>query len=872
MSEGAPSSRPPEGPATVDIEGPAPTIIERLPAGTVLGRYVVMAPLGEGGTGIVYAAYDPELDRKVAIKLVRPLARTQARLLREAQAMARLHHPNVVVVHDVGTWRDRVFVAMEFVDGWTLRSWPRKEAPSPKAILEAYVAAGRGLEAAHAAGFVHRDFKPDNVLVGRDGAVRVTDFGLARAGNLTPDPDLDRGSDPPTASTAITRPEGPVVGTPGYIAPEQYERAPPDPRADQFSFCVALYEELCGHLPFDGDGEDALRNATLAGRVRPFDREAKVPAHVARAILRGLSVDPTARFPSMRALLDELTRDPHARLRKLAATALGFGAVIAIALGARASVAQKESLCRGAEEELAGVWDEAQKSAVRAAFEATGAPYAGQAYQHAAANIERYVGDWIAMRTDACRATRIRGDQTEAILTLRSACLDTRARELRSLVGLLSHADRDVVQSSIEASAKLSPIDACGDVAALTAPVAPPPDRAARERVLALRGRLAELRARASAGKYASAADDEGVLLVEARATGYAPLVAETLVELGAAQTGGGRYDAAEATLREAIDVADEAHHDEARGRALVALAELSGRWLGHYAPAAQYATAAVHVARRIGNARMESFALEQASREHGYLGELDRALDEGKRSLELTARLFAPDDLRRARVNGSLAVALAELGRFDDAERADREALAIAERALGPSHPLISDYLDDLALDLIWSGRPADAVPFDQRAVDLTLAELGPESPRYGDALNNLGYAQLKMRDFPASMAQNEKALAIFERHFGPDHVGQVYPLEGLGEALLETGDPGRALPLLERATRLAESHALDAEAMGDCHFLTGRAVFEATHDPARAVALVTRAVGDYGRVPRLAARRAAAEAWLAAHASPAR
>jgi tetratricopeptide (TPR) repeat protein len=864
-------SEPPGAP-TVDIDGPAPTIIERLAPGTVLGRYVVMTPLGEGGTGIVYAAYDPELDRKVAIKLVRPLARTQTRLLREAQAMARLHHPNVVVVHDVGTYKDRVFVAMEFVDGWTLRGWLRRESRAPRAILETYEAAGRGLEAAHAAGFVHRDFKPDNVLVGRDGAVRVTDFGLARAGNLTPDPDLEGPSQPATGSTAITRPEGPIVGTPGYIAPEQYERAPPDPRADQFSFCVALYEALCGRLPFEGEGEDALRDAAQAGRVRPIERSAKVPPHVARAILRGLSVDPSARFPSMNALLDELSRDPYARLRKLGATALGFAAVIAIALGARASVAQKESLCRGAEEQLAGVWDPAQRTAIHGAFTATAAPYAEQAYARVVAQIDRYAGEWVAMRTDACRAARIRGDQTEQIMTLRVACLDTRLRELRSLAGLMSHADRDVVASSIEAAAKLSPIETCGDVAALTAPVAPPPDPAARDRVEALRGRLAELRARASAGKYASAADDEGVLLVEARATGYAPLVAETLVELGAAQIGDGRYDAAEGALREAVDVADEAHHDEARGRALVEIAELSGRWLGHYAQAAQYATDAVHVARRIGNAKMESFALEQASREHGYLGDLDRALDEGKRSLALTERLFAPDDLRRARVNGSLAVALAELGRFDEAEAADRQALAIAERTLGGHHPLIGTYLNDLALDLIWSGRPAEAVPIDERAVDLLGAELGPESPRLADALNNLAYAQLKTRDFATSLATNEKSLAIFDRHFGPDHVEQFYPLVGMGEAYLELGEPARALPLLERATRLAESHALDAEAMGDCHSLTGRAVFDAAHDTARAVALVTRAVGDYGRVPRLASRRAAAEAWLAAHASSVR
>ena len=247
IAERAPE-RPSEPAALAETE--IDTLPERgasrhvLAAGTRVGRYVIRDVIGKGGMGIVYGAEDPDLHREVAIKVLRhDFARTQPdaarRIVREAQAMAKISHPNVVTVFDVGTFDDRVFIAMERVRGGNLRSWIAKQ-DSIGAIVDAFLEAGRGLVAAHDAGVVHRDFKPDNVLVGNDGRVRVTDFGLA----------LDEASDRLSDLDLVASGSMPIAGTPAYMAPEQYSGANLDPRTDQFSFCVALYEALYGQRPF----------------------------------------------------------------------------------------------------------------------------------------------------------------------------------------------------------------------------------------------------------------------------------------------------------------------------------------------------------------------------------------------------------------------------------------------------------------------------------------------------------------------------------------------------------------------------------------------------------------------------------------------
>jgi tRNA A-37 threonylcarbamoyl transferase component Bud32 len=334
-SHGAPSSIP--SGAEVDTEVLAP--------GARVGRYVVKRLIGRGAMGTVYAASDPHLDRSVALKLLRAGAlsdvarnRTRARLLREAQAMARLSHPEVITVFDVGAHGNELFVAMEYVEGETLRRWCAAQPRSCAEILAVYERAGSGLAAAHEAGLVHRDFKPDNVLVGRDGRVRVTDFGLARsvdrheaatapqAGDVT-------SSDGVVLTTTLTR-AGTLVGTPAYMAPEQLRAGTADARSDVFSFCVTLYEALYGERPFAGRTVALLQAAIEQGAVRGTPLLTRVPTGIRAVLLRGLRAAPDERWGSMRALLEALRRASGGPLRqRLTVAVAGVGLAVLVVVG-----------------------------------------------------------------------------------------------------------------------------------------------------------------------------------------------------------------------------------------------------------------------------------------------------------------------------------------------------------------------------------------------------------------------------------------------------------------------------------------------------------------------------------------------------------
>ena len=354
-------------------------------SGRVIGRYTVLERLGAGATATVFSAYDAQLERIVALKVLRAQLETsdiRVRLLREAQAMARLRHPNVVTVYDVGTFDDRIYIAMEFVDGMTLRKWVQREPRPWREVLEVLKGAGRGLAAAHEAGLVHRDFKPDNVLVGSDGRVLVTDFGIARR-DQSNSPTSDASARPAPAtpevepsqrrleqeramqrhaeaalpaprpkrrprsetstlrswSTSSSEPlteEGAVLGTPGYIAPEHLFEGVDDARSDQFSFAVTMYVTLYGAHPFRFKNLmtycDALQKPPQAPPV------SGVPAWVHAVIERGLAQNPEQRFATIADLLAELERDPWKRRRRWAIGA-GLAAAAIAAVGAYGSTA-----------------------------------------------------------------------------------------------------------------------------------------------------------------------------------------------------------------------------------------------------------------------------------------------------------------------------------------------------------------------------------------------------------------------------------------------------------------------------------------------------------------------------------------------------
>ncbi len=640
---------------------------EPIVRGTTLGRYLVLDKLGEGGMGVVYQAYDPELHRRVALKLLHGEAghsegasAGRARLLREAQAIARLSHPNVVHVYDVGTVGDHVFLALEYVDGEHLGRWLKREKRSWREVLDVFRAAGRGLAAAHAVGLVHRDFKPDNVLVGKDGRVLVSDFGLARA-------DEERHADLPTARATPPTPLdtpltefGTVMGTPGYAAPEHLRGGPGDALSDQFSFAASLWAGLYGQRPYRVDNWHEYREALARGLPEPSP-SSKVPAWLRRAAERGLAHDAKARYPTMDLFLDDLARDPAQRRRRVMIAAglvvLAGAAIGTTVVATRRAAADRAQLCTGADQRLAGVWDAARRDSVQRAFTATAKPFAAAAFERTAAKLDERAHAWIAMHTEACQATRLRGDQPESVLALRMACLDARRRELGQLVDVLAAADAPVVERAVQAASSLSPLDDCANVTRLLATDAPPVDAATRGKLDELRTSLDRAKALGDGGKYKDAVALAKQVSDAARTLGYGPFLADSLELLGLEQSYAGDPESAAANLRAAVRVADTSRHDALRATALAWLVGVVGYDLER---------------------GEDGLAIADDARAALDMHDYPHMLEHHEKALALRRRIFGEDDPMTANSYNNVAIAHDDAGQIEEALAEHRRALAI--------------------------------------------------------------------------------------------------------------------------------------------------------------------------------------------------
>ena len=352
-----------------------------LKEGTHIDRYQILALLGKGGMGAVYKAYDPELDRRIAIKIltVKPqegetASKPQTRLMREAQALAKLSHPNVVSVFDVGTYAEGVYIAMEYVKGKTLRKWLKDEQPHPTEIIRTLIKAGQGLHAAHSEGIVHRDFKPDNVIIGDRGQVKVLDFGLARTAgredSAVSRPESTPAEDSTSGEKLLSKPltkVGAIIGTAVYMAPEHFEFRELDEKTDQFSFCVTLFEALYGKRPFFGRTSEELEKNITSGLIE-IPQESTVPKWIEEIIRKGISISKDERFVSMLELLEALTDDPEivrAKRRKklLIVSVILFLASMTIGLGYYA-LFRGEKVCTGAGKKVALVWNKKKKEKI----------------------------------------------------------------------------------------------------------------------------------------------------------------------------------------------------------------------------------------------------------------------------------------------------------------------------------------------------------------------------------------------------------------------------------------------------------------------------------------------------------------------------
>jgi serine/threonine protein kinase/tetratricopeptide (TPR) repeat protein len=884
MASGAPPKD--QGPAT-------------LARGATIGRYVVLGLVGRGGMGEVYAAYDPELDRKVAVKLLRikrgagvSQAEGRQRTLREAQAIARLSHPNVVVVFDVGTYQEQVFIAMEFVDGNTVTYWLQAADRSWQEIMKVFLAAGRGLAAAHEKGLVHRDFKPDNVMVGRDNQVRVMDFGLARqvtekaspvsertpmqeaAGVIdldssstvvipapggsgasplpkatptsTPSPTETQPVNPPTETQSVpsgmfevqlTR-TGAMMGTPAYMAPEQFLGAATDARTDQFSFCVALYEALYGQRPFGGNTMFALTSNVVQGKVREPPPETNVPPWIRRILLRGLRPTVSERFASMAELLDAFGKDPGTKRRK--AVVAGLAAVLAVGLvvGGRQVLPDRRAVCGGGPAKLAGVWDLrrpgqpasalTRQTRIRNAFLHSGKGYASNVYATVDKALTNYAEDWAAMHQEACESTQVRGEQSAEVLDLRMSCLQERLGGLRALTDLFSEASGGVVENAVSAVNALGSLDRCADVSLLRSVVRPPEDPATRARVAEVRSRLAGLKARYDAGRWKEVLQDAPVLVAEAKVIGYQPLVAEALAQSGIALLKSNDSKAAESAFLEAFWAADSSRHDEVRAEAASQLVFVFGFQNGQFEAAERWSRTAEAVLQRIGGHELlHAWLLNNMGSSIYMSGDRQGALRVWQRALALKEKALGREHPDVGVSEGNIAIALGELSLNQEALAHVDRSIVLLEHGLGAGHP-------DLATQL--SNR--------------------------GEILDALGRHREARQSF-------ERARVIWERELGLQDRNLAYALTGIGTSYLAEGDPGSAVAPLERALKIREAHEMDWSRRADTRFALARALWETNRDRSRARALAEQAKDGYakGSSAAMKTRLAEIEGWLRGH-----
>lgn len=792
----------------------------------MIGRYLVISRLGVGGMGIVFAAYDPELDRKVAIKLIKSaggrgtdVART--RLLREAQALAKVEHPNVVAVYDVGTHEGSVFIAMEYIHGQTLRQWLADEPREVGRIVEVFEAAARGVAAAHATGLVHRDLKPDNIMLGKDGRVRVMDFGLARAhdafhqgaptvdattvleddgrteddlagaamerirGRLAEVGKLDASAGPSGgADTLAAEPDdaqprvegkdafaaaltktGAMLGTPAYMAPEQVAGKMVDARTDVFALSVCLFEAVYRRRPFVADTLPELLTKILQASPRTPPAGSTAPQHLRRAIERGMARRPADRPPGMEAFAASL-RAPPARGRfiwaALGVLALGGGAAWAWLPG---------DVCTQGRAEIEGVWNGNARRDVREKWAELDLPYGAQTLERAEAEVERYADAWTAGWTDACEASRVRKVQSDALLERRMACLEERRAALRQHVVSLKTADADSAERALVAGAGLPGLELCGDATALLRDAVVPYDARSAAAVDGVRVELAAVAVDRRFGRFESAAEKIGGLERAATDLEFEPLLAEVQLEYGRLEERRGRFDEARGRLEDAAHRGRRSGADDTAAEAEVELVFVvgfrgalpeQGLWWAKHAEAAVER----HREPEIWRARLQNLegVVQFAA---GDLAEGLARIEAAVQASETVLGAEHPDTLEAM---NNLGVGLRRGGDLVRAEQVHRQVLRRRRARFGPAHPEVAKSLQALAAVLIKREDPGAKGLLDE-AVDILEAGLGPDHPSLAGALNDRGSCLFATGDSNAARADFREALRIYRKSFPSEH-----------------------------------------------------------------------------------------------------
>ncbi|MEM6989808.1 MAG: tetratricopeptide repeat protein [Myxococcota bacterium] len=789
--------------ALVRLIAAAPPIEPTLPLrrGDVVGdSYRVEDRIGAGGMGVVYRATDLALGRPVALKLHRrrPDSDRLDRLMREASVMARMSHPHVVTIFEVGQHRDsptgepRLFIAMEYVDGGSVGDWAKARARSVRAILDVFLQAGEGLAAAHAAGVVHRDLKPENILIDALGRARVADFGLARLG---PDVATGEAGHRTQASGESNAGDGTIVGTPAYMAPEQWRGEPATAASDQYAFCVSLYELLYGDNPLA-----TLRAGERSAAAEPTwtpQKSRRVPKRILRALRRGLSHDPAARFDGFGPLLTTLREDPRKRPLQVGTAAL----VVAVSGGAVWAAADAPTVpCDGGRARLVGIWDDTTQGRLTQAFEDTGVSYARESWARTQIQLDHYVRAWLTEHRQTCEATRD-GYQSDELMDLRMGCLAERLEAVAATVEVLSTPDETTVRRAPKVASKLPSLSHCRDARALReATPIPAHQLHAADAVVA---DIARASANVRAGKTTEGMRFAEAAVAGAETLGRPRLIARAQLVAARASSASKQWDRASEQLHVSLAAAVRARDDGGAARALTTLYLVEGVRL-RTPDADRWGT--------IADAwidRLETQPEEQARRRaqlESTRGLIARHEGHYEEALERFQRAAATSDnaIQKLAAQGMLAETHRRAGDLDSALAIYERLLPDSEAAYGGAHPDLARELNNAGAVYVQRGEFAEARARFERALDIREAAFGPQHPAVAESLYNLGTAARYAGELDEATGFLRAALAANEESVDPQTHARL--LGGLGSLSMARGHNEEAAGHLRQAIEVAD------------------------------------------------------------------
>ncbi len=790
-------------------------------AGDRVGRYVLIRRIGAGGMGVVFAAYDPQLDRRVAIKLLRaelvatPGSNGRERTLREARALARLIHPGIVAVHDAGFHRGELYIVMELVEGESVRDWLAASPRAVAAIVDVFRQAAIGLGAAHAQQMVHRDFKPDNVLIGKDGRVRVADFGLVHIADASNQdsatanaPDGARpaagpapAKDAPFAATPALTVTGAFMGTPAYMAPEQLDGLDVDARADQYAFGLSLWGALFGASPWKTTELGPRRKEMAAGPPTEPATTNPVPAWLRAIVRRTLAPAPVDRFLSMTAVVAAIDRGLSRRRRLTAA--LAGGAITALVAGAIAVSTFRTvapAPCGDGPALIADGWGPGRAGELRARLVARGVD--ARAFDPLLGRLDDYARSWVRGHREACRATRIERSQTEEVLDQRMACLDVARLSMRAVAAAIADGKLDDPGQRAVGD-DLPALDSCADRDSLRGSQPRPTTLAADQLDTAvaqmLDAKLAVYEVRRADGTLRS----EAALRV-ARATGWAPLISDAALIHGELLRLDEHYDQARPFYDEALREGLRGSPSSAQAEVMASLGYLE-LLRDHREEAQQWIDRAMALLTRLHRPHdLELLVLDDAFAVALATSDLVHARAFADREVALTADLTGVDRRRHAEALLDAGRLAAADGRYADAVTTIDQAIATAAEALGAENPWLAYALEQELEPLIALGRTADARAAVERAIALRRPVFGADDPMAVELLSMLGAIAQKRGDLASARAAFEQALPRKLTLHGHDSIEVAMAIANLAMVDESAGDHARA-----------EASALEAEAI---------------------------------------------------------